>query len=444
MRFNDDEIGGKEVGPVNIDLGAHPRVAFQILGQARLWLGMLKQQMSFNHISALENRHNFGVPEYQSSVGELIAEGTLPGELLNAVSGSTKAIVRGTGTVSVSSIKGYGTMADTDFISIVSRLDVSIDASRRKPRVVGFSIHFKDTAYWAANVEYWVSEPMGSSLTPMLLTAYHRNPYAGWNFEIPRDLVTMDSTQWFQVGSIIINGVDYYGDWSRLSSVVSDVNVSDGSLTDYKYINTSAGAMYAIATDAFDHVDAKYTYEIGYVGKVSCIKYADVLETPVLYARAFPDDAYKTVTPGSALSVTKPKEFIDGWYCVGMSTSVQGSSAATVVMGGLTFIYHMSDGTEQVLEVDVDLYSGNWSITTNTNDSGSLNPGKYFLMFNPNEGLATLYQSDPAQNPFWNSGQPFRRDHNFYLASALSSSAVAVKGIDAHHLEPGEVLEGRG
>jgi hypothetical protein len=102
---------------------------------------------------------------------------------------------------------------------------------------------------------------------------------------------------------------------------------------------------------------------------------------------------------------------------------VQGAVSAQV-MGGITFAYIMADGSRREWEVDIDLYCGNYS-TTGSN-SGRLNPGTHFILFNPTLGVAKLYNESFDKNPFYLPDMPLARDFTLGLVSEIDSTLTPI------------------
>ena len=79
MRFDDTEIGGYEPGAAEIKISCPSCFGNLFLGQARVFLGNMKQEMQLGQIRHMQRHYNMRPIIYETTLGNLIASGGFDG-----------------------------------------------------------------------------------------------------------------------------------------------------------------------------------------------------------------------------------------------------------------------------------------------------------------------------------------------------------------------------
>lgn len=395
MKFGDDEteneVGGKELGPVSIDLQGDQRRGQALIGPARAMLGNLKQRMQFNQIKQGSDRRILPEQKTISTLFDLLYSGELVGKDIPIDKAKkTNIEVTVNGEIVVSSIKAYGMHPDQDRIVIDVHVQYSKTGEEEENAIVGFYVHFKRTDFaYGGSVYFFVSEPYMTSGNAVLSAdrywainsdiAYNGEGYINW--DVPNGSFT----------TIIV-----YGE----GGVTIPVDVA-GTTPYGLHITTKKG---------FNHVYEKYTWNDGYSATTGIMLHKAIDETPI--PSIPPLAAGIDFQAQDHVIVPKQDKFLLGWYGVGLAFS---SQVENEVNSGCTFVIIMRDGEKKTFDFDFPL----------TNYIGPT----YFLI-NPILGLLNQYEASEADNPF----SPYYNDENYDLSFVLkkdfNNSGTPIKTID--------------
>ena len=119
MNSDEEEIGGREVGAVQIDITGDRRRGNELITQARSLLGNLKMRMGFNQLRQGQDVLELEEQKYTTTLYDLLFSGELVGENI-PIDYAKKTAIEATvnSSIAVSSIKIGGTSADIDKIAI--------------------------------------------------------------------------------------------------------------------------------------------------------------------------------------------------------------------------------------------------------------------------------------------------------------------------------------
>jgi len=142
MKFEDEEIGGRETGPINIRFHGNETKGQALFGLAKKHLGELKQRMGFSHL--VQDQRVIELPpyEYIDTWYNLLVSGELQGQNIpidKAKKTNIKASV--TSNIFVTSVKGVDGSADIDSIDITVSVKYSL-VGEKGGRCLGYIVQF--------------------------------------------------------------------------------------------------------------------------------------------------------------------------------------------------------------------------------------------------------------------------------------------------------------
>lgn len=437
MKLGDDEteLGGKETGPVAIDLHGDQRRGQQLIGPARTLLGKLKQRMQFNEIKQDSDRRTLPTYKYLATLFELLCSGEWVGQNI-PIDKAKKTYIEVTvnSEIEVSSIKGYGAHPDQDKIIITVQVQYQVLPleAEESPEVIGFSVHFKSPIHFSppplesvGYIEYFVAEPFGTSGNGLSLANPNQivtgapddfhffEPGLSSNVGGKGDEYTQYSEYPSGVtGSVLGTEVvmsGHYGkylNWKYHEDYLVDgiyppldppVGIDwyewDSDLSRYTY---TAYSSYMVSNSQFNHVDTDYSYEQGYAGKFECRPTKEITEETVTNSSwlewmkaTYP--TFMSVNIISGLHINKWKRLLPGWYGIGVNVHSQYTRDV-----GVTFVFYLNNGIKIVHTIDFT-----------ANDTFYGGESTIFL-FNAELGLLNQYSVDSGSNPFtiMDDGEP--------------------------------------
>ena len=169
MKFDERDIGGREVGPVQMEI-IGPRIFSEPhIGTAKNLLGSLKQRMGFNELKIGNDHKEMPKKEYKTTLLDALLSGALDNEETTITvdaeyASKTFGALSHQTTIDVSSIKGEDGQADIDSIKIVAESSfVGKHEEEKTARCTGYILQF--FAYDFGSYDMTISLPSNKELT---------------------------------------------------------------------------------------------------------------------------------------------------------------------------------------------------------------------------------------------------------------------------------------
>jgi hypothetical protein len=417
VKFEDEHIGGKELGPVRIRFEGDNIECNKLIGHAKSLLGELKRRTYLADIKCGEEHVILSDKRYISTLYDLLLSGEVEHEDIpidRAKRIDIEVIVKS--KVDMHTILGRDGHADNDEIVITAKKFYRKVGELVPPTLIAFTAHYKKL--WPATAQTGHSYVDVSVVPPVIVNNLEGVPSAHleqsfliasepygtsgnglsyFSIEAKGDLTgTSQMNLEYQAGSKG-GGFEHYDSsnlWNFsyvMPGTIGVIENGDSTTTGehwpfIKALKTPYG-LYMTEKAAFNHVDERYEYQDGFVAKAAMFPYKDIHEDTVIW-----EDFVEQISNFGPyaivgnLDVEKNGKFLDGWYGFGVATR---HFEEAPLYGGIVFIVEFSNGMSIKHEMDFEIEIG----------SEYHAAGTYFLL-NPTTGILNQYDVPLAESPF--------------------------------------------
>lgn len=365
MRFDEEEIGGKELGPVSFRFFGDINKAQSLVGLARKVLGELKRRMALSGVTTLS--HNVQLEDGSKIRARAIGVDWVAIDQVDII--ATAKVPPDSRQTAEPLLEFEETINGTENVSVI----------------IGFDVHFShlgyDSEFFSSHLAM-VWEPYATSGNGVGVEAWDSG-YPSTAYTLYQHLLGRFTT----VGG----GYHHYDPYADLADYAIPL-VSNPDNTYWGAGVKTPYDLFVAGKAGFNHLHPGFTYRnnadtSGYIATISCSPYVTVnkqtIIDPIIEAEQL---WYSPSTIAGNLQVAGAGRFIPGWYVLAQSYSL-GANHSKTVPGRMVLDAWLSDGriVRHVFKYDVV--------------ADHNKPSPIFFAFNPVTGVLLQYRETGVNHP---------------------------------------------